>query len=247
MQRNKHPRRCDSALTINHQPYIVPLYLVSTPVGNLEDITHRALNVLREVDLIAAEDTRVTGRMLKHFGISKPMMSFYEHNEKGRIVQLIERLNSGDSVAVVSNAGTPGISDPGYPLVRACVDEEIEIIPIPGATALVPAVVASGLPVNEFWYRGFPPRRPGRRDRFLEESKGAEATLVFYESPYRIKKLVEACLNVYGDRQCALCRELTKKFEEIVRGSLSDILERMNEKEPRGEYVLVVAGNEEEA
>jgi 16S rRNA (cytidine1402-2'-O)-methyltransferase len=225
----------------------VPLYLVSTPVGNLEDITHRALNVLREVALIAAEDTRVTGRMLKHFGISKPMMSFYEHNEKGRIVQILERLKSGDSVAVVSNAGTPGISDPGYPLVRACVDEEIEIIPIPGATALVPAVVASGLPVNEFWYRGFPPRRPGRRDRFLEESKEAKATLVFYESPYRIKKMVEACLKVYGDRECALCRELTKKFEEIVRGSLSEVLERMNEKEPRGEYVLVVAGNEEEA
>lgn len=225
----------------------MPLYLVSTPVGNLEDITHRALNVLREVALIAAEDTRVTGRMLKHFGISKPMMSFYEHNEKGRIVQILERLKSGDSVAVVSNAGTPGISDPGYPLVRACVDEEIEIIPIPGATALVPAVVASGLPVNEFWYRGFPPRRPGRRDRFLEESKEAKATLVFYESPYRIKKMVEACLKVYGDRECALCRELTKKFEEIVRGSLSEVLERMNEKEPRGEYVLVVAGNEEEA
>jgi len=224
----------------------VPLYLVSTPVGNLEDITHRALNVLREVALIAAEDTRLTGRMLKHFGISKPLMSFYEHNEKGRIAQIIERLHSGDSVAVVSNAGTPGISDPGYPLVRACIDEEIEIVPVPGATAFVPAVVASGLPVNEFWYRGFPPRRPGRRDRFLEESMGAKATLIFYESPYRIKKLVEACLKVYGDRQCALCRELTKKFEEIVRGSLSKVLERMNENEPRGEYVLVVAGNEEE-
>jgi len=220
----------------------MPLYLVSTPIGNLEDITLRALRVLREADLIAAEDTRSTGRLLRHFEISKPMVSYYEHNELRRLPQILERLHRGESVAVVSNGGTPGISDPGFPLVRACVEEGIDVIPVPGPTALAAAVVATGLPVHEFWYRGFPPRKPGKRERWLAESADSRVTLVFYESPHRIQALVAACLKVYGDRRCALCRELTKKFEEIVRGSLSEVRDGLEARAPKGEYVLVVEG-----
>ena len=222
----------------------MPLYLVSTPIGNLEDITLRALRVLREADLIAAEDTRQTGRMLKHFEISSPVVSYFEHNELRRVPQILERLHRDESVALVSNAGTPGISDPGFSLIRSCVEEGIEIIPVPGPTALAPALVASGLPVHEFWYRGFPPRKPGKRERWLAESAEVEATLVFYEAPYRIRALVEACLKVYGDRRCAVCREITKKFEEFFRGTLSEAVGQLTEKEPRGEYVLVVEGKD---
>jgi 16S rRNA (cytidine1402-2'-O)-methyltransferase len=224
----------------------MPLYLVSTPIGNLKDITLRALSALREADLIAAEDTRVTGRLLQHFDISKPMVSYYEHNELRRIPEILERLQRGESVAVVSNGGTPGISDPGFPLVRACIEAGIQVVPIPGPTALVAAVVASGLPVHEFWYRGFPPRKPGKRDHWLAESADSAATMVFYEAPYRINALMAACLKVYGDRRCALCRELTKKFEEIVRGTLSQVIEQTASQTPRGEYVLVIEGKPEE-
>lgn len=223
----------------------MPLYLVSTPIGNREDITLRALRILKEADLIAAEDTRVTGRLLNHFEFSRPMISYFEQNERKRVPQLLEHLREGESVALVTNAGTPGVSDPGFPLVRSCIEEEIPVIPIPGPSAHTAALVASGLPVHEFWFRGFPPKKKGKRDRFLVESAECSATLIFYESPYRIRALVEACLATYGDRRCAVCRELTKKFEEIQRGKLSEVLLCLDEKKQRGEFVLLVEGKTE--
>ena len=223
----------------------MPLYLVSTPIGNREDITLRALRILKEADLIAAEDTRVTGLLLKHFEFSRPMISYFEQNERKRVPQLLEHLREGKSVALVTNAGTPGVSDPGFLLVRSCIEEEIPVIPIPGPSAHTAGLVASGLPVHEFWFRGFPPKKKGKRDRFLAESAECSATLIFYESPYRIRALVEACLTTYGDRRCAVCRELTKKFEEIQRGKLSEVLLCLDEKKPRGEFVLLVEGKTE--
>lgn len=218
------------------------LYLVATPIGNLGDITLRALETLRQVDFVASEDTRKTGLLLKHFDISKPQIAFHEHNEARAGQKIIALLEAGQSVALVTNAGTPGISDPGFTLVRLAIEAGIPVTMIPGATALVMAVVLSGLPAHAFTFRGFPPRKGGPRRRFLAVDKESPHTLVFYESPYRLRAFLEDALAVYGDRPAALANELTKLFESIQRGRLSELLATLETAEPRGEYVVVIAG-----
>jgi 16S rRNA (cytidine1402-2'-O)-methyltransferase len=220
------------------------LYLVATPIGNLGDITQRALEVLRTVDLIASEDTRKTGLMLKRFEIKQPQIAFHEHNERQAGDRIIELLHQGKSVAVVTNAGTPGISDPGYTLVRRAVDEGLELTMIPGASAVVMALVLSGLPVHSFTFRGFAPRKPGPRRRFLAIDQHAPHTLIFYESPYRVAALLKDALEVYGDRQAAIANDLTKLFEKVERGPISTLLEAQIVLKPKGEYIVVIAGVE---
>lgn len=218
------------------------LYLVATPIGNLGDITLRALDVLRSVDLIASEDTRKTGLLLKHFDIRKPQMAFHEHNEDRAGERIMAALAEGRSVAVVSEAGTPGISDPGYSIVQRAIAAGEEVTMIPGPAAAIMAVVLSGLPVHSFTYRGFPPHKPGPRRRFLEVDRESPHTLVFYESPYRLEALLADALAVYGDRRAALAHELTKFHESFQRGLLSELLEGVRAERPKGEYVVVVAG-----
>ncbi len=218
------------------------LYLVATPIGNLGDITLRALETLRAVDVIASEDTRKTGLLLKHFGIQKPQIAFHEHNEERAGERIMALLAEGKSVAVVSEAGTPGISDPGFSLVRRAIAAGVEVTMIPGPTALVMAVVLSGLAMHSFTYRGFPPHKPGPRRRFLEVDRDSPHTLIFYESPYRIEALLADALEVYGDRQAALAHELTKIHESVLRGRLSELLAAARASPPKGEYVLVIAG-----
>jgi 16S rRNA (cytidine1402-2'-O)-methyltransferase len=218
------------------------LYLVATPIGNLGDITLRALEVLREVDLIASEDTRKTGLLLRHFGIHKPQVSFHEHNEQQAGPRIIEMVREGKSVAVVTNAGTPGISDPGYTLVRRAIEAGVPFTMVPGPAAFVMAVVLSGLPSHSFTFRGFPPRKPGPRCRFFAVDKDSPHTLIFYESPYRLQDFLQDALQVFGDRQAALAHELTKLHESVERGTLSSLLEGVRKTEPRGEYVIVIAG-----
>ncbi len=218
------------------------LYLVATPIGTLGDITLRALDTLRAVDVIASEDTRKTGLLLKHFGIQKPQIAFHEHNEAWAGERIMALLNEGKSVAVVAEAGTPGISDPGFSIVRRAIAAGVEVTMIPGPTALVMAVVLSGLAVHSFTYRGFPPHKAGPRRRFLEVDRDSPHTLVFYESPYRIQALLADALDVYGDRPAALAHELTKIHESVLRGRLSALLAAVRAGTPRGEYVLVVAG-----
>ena len=218
------------------------LYLVATPIGNLGDITIRALEVLRTVDWVASEDTRKTGLLLKHFGIKKPQISFYEHNEARAGVRIASLLEQGQSVALVTNAGTPAIADPGYTLVRRAIDAGFPVTLIPGANAAIAALVVSGLAVHSFTFRGFPPRKPGPRRRFLEVDRDSPHTLIFYESPYRIQALLAAALEVYGDRDAVVVNDMTKMFEAIHRGSLSELVTRYLAAQPKGEYVLVVAG-----
>jgi len=220
------------------------LYLVATPIGNLGDITQRALEVLRTVDLIASEDTRKTGLMLKRFEIKQPQLAFHEHNERQAGERIVELLRQGKSVAVVTNAGTPGISDPGYTLVRRAVEEGLELTMIPGASAVVMALVLSGLPVHSFTFRGFAPRKPGPRRRFLAIDKQAPHTLIFYESPYRVAALLKDALEVYGDREAAIANDLTKLFEKVERGSISSLLQSPLVLKPKGEYIVVIAGVE---
>ncbi len=219
------------------------LYLVATPIGNLDDITLRALSTLREVDMIASEDTRKTGLLLKHFGISKPQIAFHEHNEQRAGQHLEDLLKQGKSVALVTNAGTPGISDPGYTLVRRAINAHIEVTMIPGPTALIMALVLSGLPVHSFTFRGFPPRRSGPRCRFIEIDKEAPHTLIFYESPYRLEPFLQDALEVLGDRKAAVANDLTKMFECVQRGTLSSLLQWV-EQQPKlkGEFIVVIAG-----
>lgn len=218
------------------------LYLVATPIGNLGDITLRALETLRAVDVVASEDTRKTGLLLQHFEIKKPQISFHEHNEQKVLPRIVGLLEAGQSVAVVTNAGTPGISDPGFTLVRACIARGLPYTMIPGPSAVVMALVLSGLPSHAFTFRGFPPRKSGKRRRFLEVDATSPHTLVFYESPYRLQAFLEDALAVYGDREAALANELTKMFESVVHGRLSELLARVEAEEPRGEYVVVIAG-----
>src|SRR5205807_2399015 len=200
--------------------YINMLYLVATPIGNLNDITLRALSTLREVDMIASEDTRKTGLLLKHFSISKPQIAFHEHNEQRAGQQIEDMLKQGKSVALVTNAGTPGISDPGFTLVRRAIAAQIEVTMIPGPTAFVMALVLSGLPIHSFTFRGFPPRKAGPRRRFFEIDRDSPHTLIFYESPYRLEAFLKDALEVYGDREAALVSELTKMFESVQRGTI---------------------------
>ncbi len=218
------------------------LYLVATPIGNLNDITLRALTILREVDVIASEDTRKTGLLLKHFDISKPQVSFHEHNEERAGQYLEELLRQGKSVALVTNAGTPGISDPGYTLVRRAIHAHIDVTMIPGPTALVMALVLSGLPVHSFTFRGFPPRKSGPRRKFIEIDKASPHTLIFYESPYRLAAFLQDALVVLGDREAALANDLTKMFEEVQRGTIASLLESVSQSKLKGEFIVVIAG-----
>jgi 16S rRNA (cytidine1402-2'-O)-methyltransferase len=218
------------------------LYLVATPIGNLSDITLRALETLRQVDVIACEDTRKTGRLLKHFEIDKPKIAFHEHNERQATARIMSMVEQGQSVALVTNAGTPGISDPGFTLVRRAIEEGVPVEMIPGPSALVMALVLSGLPSHSFTFRGFPPRKPGPRKRFLEVDADSPHTLVFYESPYRLKAFLQDAMEVLGDRPAALANELTKMYEEIQRGTLPELLALFEDEEPRGEYTVVIAG-----
>lgn len=220
----------------------MPLYLVATPIGNLEDITLRALRILREADVIACEDTRHTGRMLQHFGISKPLVSYHEHNECERALELVERMTKGASVALVSDAGTPGISDPAYRIVTAAIEQGIAVVPIPGPAALISALIASGLPTDAFLFAGFlPPKQQARRAR-LEELQSQRATLVLYEAPHRLRETLADAFAILGARQAVVARELTKLYEEFVRGTLGELVECFAAQEPRGELVLVIAG-----
>jgi len=218
------------------------LHLVSTPIGNLGDISLRALKVLGAVDMVVSEDTRKTGIMLKHFEIKKPQIAFHEYNETQALPRIMDLLREGKDVAVVTNAGTPAISDPGFLLVRAAAGEGLAITAIPGATAVITALVLSGLPVHSFTYRGFPPRKSGARRRFMAVDQNSPHTLVFYESPYRLKAFLEDALAVYGDRQAAVANDLTKMFESVERGPISELLKIYSSKDGRGEYTIVIAG-----
>ncbi len=218
------------------------LYLIATPIGNLKDITLRALDTLREVDFVASEDTRKTGMLLKHFEISKPQIAFHEHNEQRAGERIEELLKEGKSVAVVTNAGTPAISDPGFTLVRRALNAQVEVTMIPGPTAFVMALVLSGLPVHSFTFRGFAPRKSVGRCKFLEIDRESPHTLIFYESPYRLEAFLKDALEVFGDREAAIANDLTKLFEKVERGGLSTLLNSVLHSKPRGEYIIVIAG-----
>ena len=218
--------------------------MVPTPVGNLEDITTRALKVLREADLILAEDTRTSGNLLKHFDIKNAMLSYHKFNEHNTVESIVERLLSGQTIAVVSDAGTPGISDPGFLVAREAIRAGIEVITLPGATAFVPALVSSGLPCDRFCFEGFLPQKKGRQTR-LQGLTEETRTMIFYESPYRVVKTLAQFIEVFGpERQVSVCREISKIHEESVRGSLQEVLQHFTEAEPRGEFVIVVAGKD---
>jgi 16S rRNA (cytidine1402-2'-O)-methyltransferase len=219
------------------------LYLVATPIGNLGDITLRALEVLREADYVASEDTRKTGLLLKHFEIKKPQIAFHEHNEAKAGQRIIDLVAGGQTVAVVSDAGTPGIADPGFSLVRRAIDGGLPMTMVPGPSAVIMALVLSGLPSHSFTFRGFPPRKSGKRQTFLAVDEASPHTLVFYEAPHRLRDFLADALAVYGDRPAAMANELTKLFESVTRGSLSELLAVAGAEEPRGEYVVVIGGN----
>lgn len=220
------------------------LYLVPTPVGNLEDITFRALTVLKEADLVLAEDTRTSGILLKHFEIKKPMLSYHKFNEHQTVDRVVERLKGGETVAVVSDAGTPGISDPGFLVAREAIRAGIEVITLPGATAFVPALVSSGLPCDKFCFEGFLPQKKGRQTR-LNALQDEARTIIFYESPHRIVKTLEQFSEVFGaERPVSVCREISKIHEESVRGTVEEVLAHFKANEPRGEFVIVLGGKE---
>jgi len=226
------------------EPSPATLYLVATPIGNLGDITLRALETLRQVDLVASEDTRKTGRLLQHYGIRKEQLSFHEHNEPQAGRRILGLLREGRSVALVTNAGTPGISDPGFSLVRLAVEQGVPVTMVPGPSALVMALVLSGLPAHSFTFRGFPPRKPGARRRFYAADRDSPHTLIYYESPHRLLASLADALEALGDQPAALANELTKLHEGVARGRLSELIDALGEDKPRGEYVLVVAGAE---
>ena len=218
------------------------LYIVPTPVGNLEDMSLRALKVLREVDLILAEDTRTSGLLLKHFDIKRPLQSYHKFNEHQTVERIVERLLAGEQVAVVSDAGTPGISDPGFLVAREAIKAGVEVTCLPGATAFVPALVGSGLPCDKFCFEGFLPQKKGRQTR-LQQLAEEPRTMVFYESPHRVVKALQQFAEVFGpERPVAVCRELSKIHEEYVRGSLAEALAHFTAHEPRGEFVIIVGG-----
>jgi 16S rRNA (cytidine1402-2'-O)-methyltransferase len=218
------------------------LYLVATPIGNLGDITLRALDTLRQVDLVVSEDTRKTGMLLKHFEIKKPQLSFHEYNEARVLPRVMDLLRDGKSVALVTSAGSPAVSDPGFILVRSVVEENLQITALPGPTAVITALVLSGLPVHSFTFRGFPPRKPGARRHFIEVDQISPHTLIYYESPYRLKAFLEDARIVLGDRRAATANDLTKLFETVDRGTLSELTTHFNNVEPRGEYTVVIEG-----
>lgn len=218
------------------------LYLVPTPIGNLEDITHRAINVLKSVDLILAEDTRKSGILLKHYKISKPLQSYHVFNEQKVVSKIVERLKEGETMALISDAGTPAISDPGFLLVRACLENDIAIECLPGPTAFVPALVKSGLPADSFLFEGFLPHKKGRSKK-LDQLKQEPRTMIFYESPHRLIKTLNQFEETFGkDRKASVSRELTKVYEETVNGTLEELVRAFQNKKIKGEFVLVVAG-----
>ncbi len=216
------------------------LYVVATPIGNLQDITLRALETLKTVDLIAAEDTRHTKKLLQHYGIETPLISFHQHSGAGRIEQIIRRLQAGESVALVTDAGTPGISDPGGALVEAAHNAGIRVVPIPGASAVTAILSVAGLPAHRFRFEGFPPRKEGARHRFFENLQDEDAPVVFYESPHRLLKTLQTAYDALGDCTVVVGRELTKQFEEIFRGKLSEAITHWQTKPPKGEFVVVM-------
>ena len=224
------------------RPIMGILYIVPTPVGNMEDMTFRAVRILKEVDLVLAEDTRTSGILLKHYEIKNVLMSHHKFNEHGTSAGIVNRLQAGENVALISDAGTPGISDPGFFLVREAVRAGIEVQCLPGATAFVPALVSSGLPCDRFAFEGFLPQKKGRQTK-LQSLKDEERTMIFYESPFRLVKTLLQFAEVYGgDRQVSVCREISKVHEESVRGSLTEVIAHFQEKEPKGEIVIVLAG-----
>ncbi len=218
------------------------LLLVSTPIGNLGDISQRALAALESADVVVSEDTRKTGFLLNHFGIKKPQISFREDNEQRALPKVMEFLELEKTVALVTDAGTPSISDPGFILVRSALEKGISITAIPGPTALIMALVLSGLPVHSFTFRGFPPRKSAARQRWLEVDRESPHTLIFYESPYRLMAFLQDALTVYGDRRCAVANDLTKKFETMYRGTISSLIEQLSQEKLLGEYSVVIAG-----
>ena len=226
------------------QPKPGTLYIVATPIGNLEDMTFRAVRILQAVDMIAAEDTRHTGRLLQHFQVKTPQISYHEHNSNSRIPELLEYLQYGKAIALVSDAGMPGISDPGYELIKACIDEGITVVPIPGASAVITALSAAGLPTDRFIFDGFLPSKRQQRKEYLESLQSESRTLVFYESPHRLRDTLADLETVLGsDRSIVIARELTKLYEEFWRGTIGEAIADYQQREPQGEYTLLVAGN----
>ena len=217
------------------------LYVVATPIGNLGDITLRALEILKSVDLIAAEDTRHSGMLLKHFGIKKPFISYHEHNEAMRTAELVERLTSGENIALITDAGTPGLSDPGLRFVRECIKREVSFTIIPGPSSILTALVGSGFSTDEFCFRGSLPVKSGQRERELRAAVEGNETVIFFESPYRLTKTLAACIDIMPDRQLCVARELTKKFEEFRRGKSGELLAHYEAHPPKGEIVLVIS------
>lgn len=220
------------------------LYLVATPIGNLGDMTYRAVEVLGSVDLIASEDSRKTSILLKHYGISKPQTAFNNFNERKVVPKLIERLENGENIALVTDAGTPGISDPGYSLVHAAIEAGLEFTAIPGPSAGIMALTLSGLPAHSYTFKGFPPNKEGPRRRFIGQEKASPHTLVFYESPYRLLAFLANAQEELGDREAVIANDLTKKFERLYRGKLSELTEQVSAELIRGEYVVCIAGHD---
>ena len=218
------------------------LYLVPTPIGNMGDITSRAREVLKDAELVACEDTRHSGQLLKKLDLKKRLISYHDFNESARADQLVRQIREGASVAVITDAGSPGISDPAYRIVRAAIDNDIEIVPLPGPTAIIPALTASGLPTDRFFFEGFLPNKSGARRKKLERIADFQHTLVFFESPHRVGKSLGDMLEVLGDRAACLAREISKRHEQFLRGSISDLVDAITAKPVKGEIVLVVAG-----
>src|SRR5712691_6689716 len=218
------------------------LYVVATPIGNLGDITLRALDVLKSVDLIAAEDTRHSGMLLKHFGIKKPFISYHEHNEAKRTLELVERLMRGENVALITDAGTPGLSDPGLRLIRECIERELPFTIIPGPSSILTALPGSGFSTGKFSFCGFLPNKSGQRERALRAAAARDDTSIYFESPYRLTKTLRTCVDIMQDRQLCVARELTKKFEEFRRGRATELLAHYEAHPPKGEIVLLIQG-----
>jgi 16S rRNA (cytidine1402-2'-O)-methyltransferase len=219
------------------------LYVVATPIGNLGDITLRAVEALKSADVIAAEDTRHSGLLLKHLEIKKPFVSYHEHNEAARTAELVERLGRGENVALITDAGTPGLSDPGLRLIRECIKRELPFTIIPGASSILMALLGSGFSTDKFSFRGFLPVKSGQRERELRAATERDETTIFFESPYRLTKTLAACIDIIPKRQLCVARELTKKFEEFRRGAASELLAHYQAHPPKGEIVLVISGS----